>query len=356
MCVCQGAGRLLRDSGKHPAQLRSEVCTPGGTTIYGLHSLEQGGVRASTMSAVESATERARELGRKSSTGSRKWRLLLLCTHKGRDSRLTMNWLFFFAHLVTKEHKYKLGSFLILISSLFTFFITSAVDLCYFFVQRCKQKGMEILSVYWQVNYLIMTLWPVFLHAHEIIQCCLIYEVVETKCDYTCNHNNFCFGNIYKTVLLPCKWLCPVCFLFFFGKCNASLQWPQSTCVYQSGKHRKKTFKPTKLLIKFWWKGYAYKYRALLVCQFVDLFGSGDHWIWRSLFPMDNHITSDGLTCIEFSSPTSGHDTQPGQTHYLPIMLCDGSIENELKSQCMLYLMWPVDHHSQKTLQPDFSH
>lgn len=63
-----GAGRLLRDSGKHPAQLRSEVCTPGGTTIYGLHTLEQGGVRASTMSAVESATERARELGQKSAT------------------------------------------------------------------------------------------------------------------------------------------------------------------------------------------------------------------------------------------------------------------------------------------------
>ncbi|RVE73671.1 hypothetical protein OJAV_G00033600 [Oryzias javanicus] len=67
-----GAGRLLRDSGRHPAQLRSEVCTPGGTTIYGLHTLEQGGVRASTMSAVESATERARELGRMSAAGSAK--------------------------------------------------------------------------------------------------------------------------------------------------------------------------------------------------------------------------------------------------------------------------------------------
>lgn len=77
LCLLQGAGRLLRDSGKHPAQLRSEVCTPGGTTIYGLHTLEQGGVRASTMSAVESATERARELGRKSAAGCRKWRLHL---------------------------------------------------------------------------------------------------------------------------------------------------------------------------------------------------------------------------------------------------------------------------------------
>ncbi|XP_023809635.1 pyrroline-5-carboxylate reductase 3 [Oryzias latipes] len=67
-----GAGRLLRDSGRHPAQLRSEVCTPGGTTIYGLHTLEQGGVRASTMSAVEAATERARELGRLSAARSTK--------------------------------------------------------------------------------------------------------------------------------------------------------------------------------------------------------------------------------------------------------------------------------------------
>ncbi|XP_077450775.1 pyrroline-5-carboxylate reductase 3 isoform X2 [Stigmatopora argus] len=61
-----GAGQLLRDSNVHPAQLRSEVCTPGGTTIYGLHALEQGGVRASTISAVETATARAREFGRNS--------------------------------------------------------------------------------------------------------------------------------------------------------------------------------------------------------------------------------------------------------------------------------------------------
>ena len=64
---------MLKDSGKHPAQLRSEVCTPGGTTIFGLHALEQGGLRATTMNAVEAATERARELGRKSAgTGDRK--------------------------------------------------------------------------------------------------------------------------------------------------------------------------------------------------------------------------------------------------------------------------------------------
>uniref|UniRef100_A0A8B9JB70 Pyrroline-5-carboxylate reductase n=1 Tax=Astyanax mexicanus TaxID=7994 RepID=A0A8B9JB70_ASTMX len=60
-----GAGRLLRDGGKHPAQLRAEVCTPGGTTIHGLHALEKGGLRAATMGAVEAATLRASQLGRK---------------------------------------------------------------------------------------------------------------------------------------------------------------------------------------------------------------------------------------------------------------------------------------------------
>lgn len=60
-----GAGRLLRDAEKHPAQLKADVCTPGGTTVYGLHALEKGGLRAAVMGAVEAAAERARELGRK---------------------------------------------------------------------------------------------------------------------------------------------------------------------------------------------------------------------------------------------------------------------------------------------------
>uniref|UniRef100_A0AAY4CU93 Pyrroline-5-carboxylate reductase dimerisation domain-containing protein n=1 Tax=Denticeps clupeoides TaxID=299321 RepID=A0AAY4CU93_9TELE len=59
------AGLMLRDCGKPASVLRAEVCTPGGTTIHGLHALEKGGVRAAVMSAVEAATERARELGRK---------------------------------------------------------------------------------------------------------------------------------------------------------------------------------------------------------------------------------------------------------------------------------------------------
>lgn len=60
-----GTAKMLQQNGQHPAQLRTDVCTPGGTTIYGLHALEQGGLRAAAMSAVEAATCRARELSGK---------------------------------------------------------------------------------------------------------------------------------------------------------------------------------------------------------------------------------------------------------------------------------------------------
>ncbi|XP_006830807.1 PREDICTED: pyrroline-5-carboxylate reductase 3 [Chrysochloris asiatica] len=60
-----GTAKLLLQEARHPAQLRTDVCTPGGTTIYGLHALEQGGLRAATMSAVEAATSRAKELSKK---------------------------------------------------------------------------------------------------------------------------------------------------------------------------------------------------------------------------------------------------------------------------------------------------
>ncbi len=58
-----GAAMMVRETGRHPAVLRSEVVTPGGTTIAGLHELERHGLRSVLMNAVEAACARSREIG-----------------------------------------------------------------------------------------------------------------------------------------------------------------------------------------------------------------------------------------------------------------------------------------------------
>ncbi|KFB35626.1 AGAP002308-PA-like protein [Anopheles sinensis] len=57
-----GAAKTVLDTGKHPAVLKDEVCSPGGATIHGVHALEQGSMRGTVMNAVEKATKRASEL------------------------------------------------------------------------------------------------------------------------------------------------------------------------------------------------------------------------------------------------------------------------------------------------------
>jgi pyrroline-5-carboxylate reductase len=59
-----GAARMVLESGEHPARLKDQVASPGGTTIAGLHQLEAGGMRSCLMAAVEAATKRSQELGR----------------------------------------------------------------------------------------------------------------------------------------------------------------------------------------------------------------------------------------------------------------------------------------------------
>jgi len=60
-----GAAKLVQESGEHPAALRDKVCSPGGTTIAGVKTLEEQGLRAALMGAVSSASRRSRELGGK---------------------------------------------------------------------------------------------------------------------------------------------------------------------------------------------------------------------------------------------------------------------------------------------------
>jgi pyrroline-5-carboxylate reductase len=57
-----GSALMLRDSGEHPVQLREAVTSPGGTTIAAIRELENHGVRAALLAALEAARDRSREL------------------------------------------------------------------------------------------------------------------------------------------------------------------------------------------------------------------------------------------------------------------------------------------------------
>ncbi|GGV20510.1 pyrroline-5-carboxylate reductase [Streptomyces spectabilis] len=57
-----GAAVMLRDSGEHPVKLRENVTSPAGTTINAIRELENHGVRAALIAALEAARDRSREL------------------------------------------------------------------------------------------------------------------------------------------------------------------------------------------------------------------------------------------------------------------------------------------------------
>ncbi|MBN2656964.1 MAG: pyrroline-5-carboxylate reductase [Spirochaetales bacterium] len=57
-----GAAKMVRDSGVHPGELKDAVCSPGGTTIEAVRTLERGGFRSSVIEAMNNCAEKSKEM------------------------------------------------------------------------------------------------------------------------------------------------------------------------------------------------------------------------------------------------------------------------------------------------------
>jgi pyrroline-5-carboxylate reductase len=53
---------MVLETGKHPGQLKDDVCTPGGATIEAVASLEKNQFRGAILTAMERCTDKIKEL------------------------------------------------------------------------------------------------------------------------------------------------------------------------------------------------------------------------------------------------------------------------------------------------------
>lgn len=60
-----GAGKMVLETGEHPAVLKDQVTSPGGTTIEALKVLEENGFRAAMMRAMDACTRKTVQLATK---------------------------------------------------------------------------------------------------------------------------------------------------------------------------------------------------------------------------------------------------------------------------------------------------
>lgn len=57
-----GSAKMVLETGKHPGELKDQVCSPAGTTIAAVKVLEEKGFRAAVMDAVEACIETSKKL------------------------------------------------------------------------------------------------------------------------------------------------------------------------------------------------------------------------------------------------------------------------------------------------------
>ena len=60
----EGAAQMVQVTGKHPGELKDAVCSPGGSTIEGVKTLEEKGMRGAVMDCIAAAFKRNKELGK----------------------------------------------------------------------------------------------------------------------------------------------------------------------------------------------------------------------------------------------------------------------------------------------------
>lgn len=59
-----GSAKMVLETGKHPGQLKDEVCSPAGTTIEAVEMLEKRGFRAAVQDAMAVCAEKSRQMSK----------------------------------------------------------------------------------------------------------------------------------------------------------------------------------------------------------------------------------------------------------------------------------------------------
>ena len=66
-----GSAKMVLETGKHPGELKDNVCSPGGTTIYAVAVLEEYGLRNAIIKASDACYEKCVDMARHQKTAKK---------------------------------------------------------------------------------------------------------------------------------------------------------------------------------------------------------------------------------------------------------------------------------------------